>query len=152
MGSGNRPRGTRTRASCPFPTPRPTPPSHPGELHPETGLLVGIDLWEPLGWGLSFPSLVSISTCVMQKKDHSCRLVWYLRAQHIFPPVFKLFILYWSIADCTTGNGNYGVRNGNPLQYSCLENPMTRGAWQIKAMGSQRVGDDWVAKHACMHA
>ena len=59
-----------------------------------------------------------------------------------FPPVFKLFILYWSIADCTTGNGNYGVRNGNPLQYSCLENPMTRGAWQITAMGSQRVGDD----------
>ena len=22
-----------------------------------------------------------------------------------------------------------GVRNGNPLQYSCLENPMDRGAW-----------------------
>ena len=23
-----------------------------------------------------------------------------------------------------------GVGNGNPLQYSCLENPMDRGAWQ----------------------
>ena len=23
-----------------------------------------------------------------------------------------------------------GERNGNPLQYSCLENPMDRGAWQ----------------------
>ena len=23
-----------------------------------------------------------------------------------------------------------GVRNGNPLQYSCLEKPMDRGAWQ----------------------
>ena len=23
-----------------------------------------------------------------------------------------------------------GVRNGNPLQYSCLENSMDRGAWQ----------------------
>ena len=22
-----------------------------------------------------------------------------------------------------------GARNGNPLQYSCLENPMERGAW-----------------------
>jgi len=22
-----------------------------------------------------------------------------------------------------------GVRNGNPLQYSCLENPMNRGIW-----------------------
>ena len=23
-----------------------------------------------------------------------------------------------------------GVGNGNPLQYSCLENPIDRGAWQ----------------------
>ena len=23
-----------------------------------------------------------------------------------------------------------GEENGNPLQYSCLENPMDRGAWQ----------------------
>ena len=29
--------------------------------------------------------------------------------------------------------------NGNPLQYSCLENPMDRGAWWATAMGSQRV-------------
>ena len=28
--------------------------------------------------------------------------------------------------------------NGNPLQYSCLENSMDRGAWQ--SMGLQRVG------------
>ena len=27
--------------------------------------------------------------------------------------------------------GRYsGEGNGNPLQYSCLENPMGRGAWQ----------------------
>ena len=24
-----------------------------------------------------------------------------------------------------------GKGNGNPLQYSCLENPMDRGAWQV---------------------
>ena len=24
-----------------------------------------------------------------------------------------------------------GGRHGNPLQYSCLENPMVRGAWQV---------------------
>ena len=29
------------------------------------------------------------------------------------------------------GSGrNLGGRNGNPLQYSCLLNPMDRGAWQ----------------------
>ena len=28
-----------------------------------------------------------------------------------------------------------GERNGNPLQYSCLENSMDRGAWQVTAHG-----------------
>ena len=33
-----------------------------------------------------------------------------------------------------------GVGNGNPLQYSCLENPMGRGALWAIVNGSQRVG------------
>ena len=38
-----------------------------------------------------------------------------------------------------------GEGNGNPLQYSCLENPMDGGAWcRLLSMGSQRVGHDWV--------
>ena len=28
-----------------------------------------------------------------------------------------------------------GGRNGNPLQYSYLENPMDRGAWQVTVHG-----------------
>ena len=28
-----------------------------------------------------------------------------------------------------------GEGNGNPLQYSCLENPMDRGAWQAPIHG-----------------
>jgi len=28
-----------------------------------------------------------------------------------------------------------GVGNGNPLQYSCLENPMGRGAWRATVQG-----------------
>ena len=28
-----------------------------------------------------------------------------------------------------------GVGNGNPPQYSCLENPMDRGAWQATVHG-----------------
>ena len=32
--------------------------------------------------------------------------------------------------DSIPGLGRFpGERNGNPLQYSCLENPMDRGAW-----------------------
>ena len=35
-------------------------------------------------------------------------------------------------AGLTPGSGRSpGVGNGNPLQYSCLENPMDIGAWQI---------------------
>ena len=33
-----------------------------------------------------------------------------------------------------------GEGNGNPLQYSCLENPMDRGAWQATGHGLARVG------------
>ena len=28
-----------------------------------------------------------------------------------------------------------GEENGNPLQYSCLENPMDRGTWQATVHG-----------------
>ena len=33
-----------------------------------------------------------------------------------------------------------GEGNGNPLQYSCLENPMDRGAWQAIVHG---VAESW---------
>ena len=35
-----------------------------------------------------------------------------------------------------------GEGNGNPLQYSCLENPMDGGAGRLQSIGSQRVGHD----------
>ena len=35
-----------------------------------------------------------------------------------------------------------GGGHGNPLQYSCLENPMDRGAWGLQSIGLQRVGDN----------
>ena len=36
-----------------------------------------------------------------------------------------------------------GEGNGNPLQYSCLENPMDRGDWKASVHGVARVGHDW---------
>ena len=39
-----------------------------------------------------------------------------------------------------------GEGNGNPLQYSCLENPMDRDAWQTTVHGVSRVGHDLVPK------
>ena len=39
-----------------------------------------------------------------------------------------------------------GEGNGNPLQYSCLENPIDRGAWQATVHETARVGHDLVTK------
>ena len=39
-----------------------------------------------------------------------------------------------------------GEGNGNPLQYRCLENPMDRGFWWAKSMGSQSAGHKLVTK------
>ena len=45
-----------------------------------------------------------------------------------------------------------GEGNGNPLQYSCLENPMdTEEPGGLQSMGSQRVGHDWVTSHTHTH-
>ena len=35
-----------------------------------------------------------------------------------------------------------GGGNGNPLQYSCLENPLDNGAWQAIVHRVARVGHD----------
>ena len=41
------------------------------------------------------------------------------------------------------GSGrSLGEGHGNPLQYSCLENPMDKGAWRASVDGVHRVGHD----------
>ena len=49
-----------------------------------------------------------------------------------------------------TGSGRpSGEGNGNPLQYSCLENPMDRGAWWAAVYGGHKELDTMeVTKHA----
>ena len=39
-----------------------------------------------------------------------------------------------------------GEGNSNPLQYSCLENPLHRGAWQATVHGVARIGYDLATK------
>ena len=39
-----------------------------------------------------------------------------------------------------------GEGNGNPFQYSCLENPMDRGDWQAIVLRVARVGHDLATK------
>ena len=46
------------------------------------------------------------------------------------------------VLKCWTGEGN-----DSPLQYSCLENSMDRGAWRATVYVVARVGHDWTTKH-----
>ena len=47
-------------------------------------------------------------------------------------------------AGSTPGSGRFaGGGHGNPLQYSCLENPNYRGAWQVTV---QRVTESDMAE------
>ena len=39
-----------------------------------------------------------------------------------------------------------GEENGDPLQYSCLENPMDGGVCGLQPMGSQRIGHDFTTE------
>ena len=58
---------------------------------------------------------------------------------------FTYFTAYW-VAPC----GYLGEGDGNPLQYSCLENPVDRGAWWAAVHG---VAQSWTwLKHLSMHA
>ena len=39
-----------------------------------------------------------------------------------------------------------GEGNGNPLQYSCMENPMDTGVWRASLWGRKRVRHDLAIK------
>ena len=47
---------------------------------------------------------------------------------------------------CESGRSS-GEENGNPLQYSCLENSMDRGAWWAAVHGHKEADP---TEHACM--
>ena len=45
-----------------------------------------------------------------------------------------------------------GEGNGNPLQCSCLENPMDRGVWwaMVYSFANSRTWLKWLSTHACL--
>ena len=64
-------------------------------------------------------------------------------------PVVNFWISAWNSGDTGLILGlkrSPGERNGNPLQYSCLANPVDGGAWQATVYGVSRVGQDTVTK------
>ena len=64
--------------------------------------------------------------------------IWYIWASLVAPVVKKLPANAGYVRDVGSvpGLGRYTrVRLGNPLQYSCLENAMDRGAWWATVHG-----------------
>ena len=49
-------------------------------------------------------------------------------------------------------HGASGEGNGNPLQYSCLENPVDRGAWwtAVHGVAQSRTQLKRLSMHACI--
>ena len=62
-------------------------------------------------------------------------------ANHLLPLVLLITKMSKTILPAAYGEGN-----GNPLQYSCLENPMDGGAWQATDHGIARVRHDLATK------
>ena len=62
----------------------------------------------------------------------------------------------WNVGDARNvasipGSGRSpGGGNSNPLQYSCLENSMDRGAWRAAVHGVAK-SHTQLSTHACMH-
>ena len=61
----------------------------------------------------------------------------------IFPPIKFIKVLNFTdktwlvryLGEVSVKVGISGVGNGNPLQYSCLENPLDRGSWWATVHG-----------------
>ena len=74
-----------------------------------------------------------------------CTRVQYVQEQVKFPGGSD-----GKASDCNAGDPgsipgwrrSLGERNGNPLQYSCLKNPVGRGAWWAMVHGVARVRHD----------
>ena len=78
----------------------------------------------------------------------------------MFSPTDSMGFPHSSVSKASVCNAGYlgsipgsgrspGEGNGNPLQYSCLENPMDGGAWQATVHGIvrlARVGRDLATK------
>ena len=72
----------------------------------------------------------------LEYKLHEIRNLGYLVHFFYLRPFIKITVFVEILLTCSTV---YGEGNGNPLQYSSLENPMDGGACRLQSMGSLRV-------------
>ena len=97
-----------------------------------------IDSFDLLAVGGTLKSL-------LQHHSSKASILWHSAFFMGFPGGAEVKASACSVGDLGSipGSGRSpGEGNGNPLQYSCLENPMDGGIWWATVHGSQRVGHD----------
>ena len=116
--------------------------------------LVKWQIKKPVGKG-HVAYLIGIINCIVwgysnNAKRKKIKYFWFItKADDVFPhsSVGKESACSAGELGSIPGLGRYpGEGNGNPIQYSCLENPMDRGAWQATVHGVTRVRHDLVTK------
>ena len=88
-------------------------------LHPAMYMLLYMEILKPCKWKLE--DLVKISE----------------RASLVAQTVKSLLDSAEDLGSISGSGRSPGEGNGNLLQYSCLENPMERGAWQATVQALQ---------------
>ena len=99
------------------------------------------------------------------KTTRICRAYYFIKHLQVYCPICKqpnkktktnLWFIYFPSAGDLRDMGlrhglgrSPGEGHGNPLQYSCLENPMDRGAWQTTV---HRVAQSWTRLKWLKHA
>ena len=88
----------------------------------------------------TFVCYSSWNTHLPQKTLFSCRV----KRSHVTQSVKRLLAMQERAGSIPGSGSSPGEGNGNPLQNSCLENLMDRGAWQATVHGIARVRHDLV--------
>ena len=94
---------------------------------------------------LSYVSL-PMSDNKVQKLSYLLSIFIYSHSIHLTKCCLPIFVLscFSHIQLCVPRWGRSPEEgNGNPLQYSCLESPMDRGAWWATVHGVPKSGRDW---------
>ena len=81
-----------------------------------------------------FLALVNFSICI-SRLCHTYRLTVSFTNLNLLFSSYSYSFMTWSWHLQLHYSNSNGVANGNPLQYSCLDNPMNRGAWQATVHG-----------------
>ena len=115
-------------------------------------------------WGWFFCFFILLIFFLLHEFRRNSYLLWpwraiFVRIIHVydFPGGSESKVSAYNAEDLGSFPGlgrSSGEGNGNPLQYSCLENPMERGAWQAPTVHGVAKSQTWLSDwtHSLTHS